>query len=182
MMRASTSLMPPPGKGTMNFTVRAGNEVWAAAEFATSAAKIAAAHAATRPFIPASPAPMTPRSPPSRLVASTEGRLALAQSGKLPHARAARILVGADIGVDQIGPACRERSSQRVGKIGGAVDVHARDAGRARHRGEVRIVGCAGVGVAEVGRKLATAEIAALQSADRGIGEEIGRASCRERE
>src|SRR5262249_9118755 len=102
MMRASTSLMPPPGKRTMNFTVRAGNGVGAAAEFATSAAKIAAAHAATSPFIPVSPAPMTPRSPRSRLVAPAEGRLALAQSGKLPDARAARILVSADIGVDQM--------------------------------------------------------------------------------
>src|SRR6516162_8576397 len=134
MMRASTSLMPPPGKGTMNFTVRVGNAPCAAAEVATSAAKIAATHAATSPFIPASPAPVTSRSPPSRLVTSAEGRLALAQSRKLPHAR---------------------------------------DAGRARHRGKVRIVGCAGVGVAEVGRQLATAEIAALQSADRGIGEVV---------
>src|SRR5262249_60514513 len=131
MMRDSTSLMPPPGRGTMNFTVRAGNAVWAAAEFATSAAKIAAAHAATRPFIPASPAPMTPRSPPSRLVASTEGRLALAQSGKLPHARAARILVGADIGVDQIGPPCRVRSSQRLRKNEGRAGCHRVDAGQA---------------------------------------------------
>src|SRR5262249_59648620 len=102
---ASTGVMPPTGKGTMNFTVRVGNALWAAAEVATSAAKIAATQAATSPFIPASPAPMPPRSPRSRLVPSAEGRLALAQSGKLPHACAARILVGAYIGVDQIRPA-----------------------------------------------------------------------------
>src|SRR5262249_60619680 len=93
------------GKGRLIFTVGAGNAVWPAAEFATSPEKMAAAHAATSPFIPVSPAPMTPRSPRSRLVAPAEGRLALAQSGKLPHACAARILVSADIGVDQIRPA-----------------------------------------------------------------------------
>src|SRR5213594_3235201 len=43
--------------------------------------------------------------PPSRLIASAEGRLTLAQAGELPHARATRILVGADIGIDEIGPA-----------------------------------------------------------------------------
>src|SRR3984893_1815044 len=100
--------------------------------------------------------------PPSRLIASAEGRLTLAQAGELPHARATRILVGADIGIDEIGPARGECGAQRLGKVGGAVDVDARDAGRARHRGKVWIVGRAGVGVAEVGRKLATAKIAAL--------------------
>src|SRR5262249_60394207 len=118
MMRASTSLMPPPGKGTMNFTVRVGNALCAAAEVATSVAKIAPTRAATSPFIPASPAPMPPRSPPSRLVASAEGRLALAQSGEIPHARAARVLVGAEIGGDQPGPPCRQRAAQRTGKGG----------------------------------------------------------------
>src|SRR5258707_13328981 len=57
----------------------------------------------------------------SRPIAAAEGGLALAQSGKLPHARTARVRVGANVGVDEIGPARRERGSQRVGKIGGAV-------------------------------------------------------------
>src|SRR5262245_51402065 len=152
MMRASTSLMPPPGKGTMNFTVRVGNAVCACAEVATSAAKIAAAHAATmlRITVPSrsDDAPQLP----SRLIASAEGRLTLAQAGELPHARAARIFVGADIGVDEIRPARGECRAQRLGKIGRAVDVDARDAGRARHRGKVRIVGCARLRMAEVGR------------------------------
>src|SRR5262245_23880516 len=105
MMRASPSLIPPPGKGTMNFTVRAGNEVWAAVELATSAANMAAIHA---PMILLTPVPSRyddASQPPSGLVASAEGWLALAQAGQLPHARAARILVGADIGIDVIGPA-----------------------------------------------------------------------------
>ena len=52
----------------------------------------------------------------------------------------------------------------------GAVDGDALDAGRARHGGEVGIVGRAGLRMLEVGRELAAAEIAALQAADRGIG------------
>ena len=52
----------------------------------------------------------------------------------------------------------------------GAVDADAVDAGRARHGGEVGIVGRAGLRMLEVGRELAAAEIAALQAADRGIG------------
>src|SRR5262245_26739824 len=105
MMRASTSLMPPPGKGTMNFTGRAGNEVWAAVELATTAAKMAAIHAAMIFLTPVPSRSDDASQPPSGLVASAEGGLALAQAGKLPHARAARILVSADIGIDEIGPA-----------------------------------------------------------------------------
>src|SRR6516162_836218 len=162
MMRASTSLMPPPGKGTMNFTVRAGNEVWAGAGLATSAAKMAATHAAMILLTPVPSRSDDASQPPSGLVASAEGWLALAQAGELPHARAARILVGADIGIDEIRPARGECGAQRLGKVGGAVDVDARDDGRARHRGKVRIVGCARLGMAEIGRKLAAAEIAPL--------------------
>src|SRR5262249_61430789 len=98
---------------------------------------------------------MTPRSRPSRLIASAEGWLALAQSGELPHARAARILFGADIGIDEIGPARGEVGAQRLGKIGRAGDVDARNAGRASHRGKVRIVGRARLGEAQVGGKVA---------------------------
>src|SRR5262249_46039667 len=105
MMRASTSLIPPPGKGTMNFTVRAGDEGWAAVDLATSAAKMTATDAAMILLPPAPSRSDDASQPPSGLVASAEGRLALAQAGKLPHARAARILVGADIGIDEIGPA-----------------------------------------------------------------------------
>src|SRR5215468_3780484 len=168
-----TSLMPPPGKGTMNLTVRVGNALCAATEVATSAAKIAATHAATMLLIAVPSRCDEGSQPPSRLIASAEGRLTLAQAGKLPHARATWILVGADIGIDEIRPARSECGAQRLGKIGRAVDVDARDAGRARHRGKVRVVGCARVGMAEIGRKLAAAEIAALQSTDRGIGEVV---------
>src|ERR1700751_4899548 len=132
------------------------------AEAPTSAAKIAAAHAATMFLIPVPSRSDEDSQPPSRLIASAEGRLTLAQAGELPHARATRILVGADIGIDEIRPARGECGAQRLGKVGGAVDVDARDAGRARHRGKVRIVGCARLGMAEIGRKLAAAEIAAL--------------------
>src|SRR2546430_2883826 len=98
----------------------------------------------------------------SRLIASAEGRLALAESGQLPHACAAGIFVGANMGVDEIGPARGERASQRVGKIGRAVDVHAFDAGRTRHCGKVWIVRRAGLRMAEVGHEFATVETAAL--------------------
>src|SRR4029450_3445332 len=187
MIRASTSLIPPPGKGTLNFTVRVGNGVWEKAELIAKTAKTPAAHAATILFTLVSlsshlckasahsrasgihqgvyarlrramgrgPQLWVPAfvgtsgvefidamcaRPESRLKGAAEGRLALAESGQLPHARAAGVFVGADMGIDEIGPARGERGSQRVGEIGRAVDVHALDAGGTRHRGKVRIV------------------------------------------
>jgi len=53
-MRASTSLMPPPGNGTMNLTVWVGNVPCAPATLAASAAKSPAAHAARIGLIAAS--------------------------------------------------------------------------------------------------------------------------------
>src|SRR5215468_9120180 len=110
-----TSLMPPPGKGTMNLTVRVGNALCAATEVATSAAKIAATHAATMLLIAVPSRCDDASQPPSRLIASAEGRLTLAQAGELPHARATWILVVADIGIDEIRPArsASERSAAR---------------------------------------------------------------------
>ena len=55
-------------------------------------------------------------------------------------------------------------------KFAGTIDAHAFDAGRARHGGEIRIVALAGLGMMEVSRKLAAAEVAALEAADRRIG------------
>jgi hypothetical protein len=51
MMRARMSLMPPPGKGTMNFTVRFGNAACAQAALAASAATNPARQAATTRII-----------------------------------------------------------------------------------------------------------------------------------
>ena len=49
----------------------------------------------------------------------------------------------------------------------GAIDAHPFDATGTRHRREIRIVALAGVGIVEVGRKLASAEIAALSRGSR---------------
>src|SRR5262249_24258588 len=105
-----------------------------------------------------------------RLVATADHRLALAEPGQLPHAGAAWILVGRDVGVDEIRLAAGNSGAHRVGESGGALHADAVDAGRARHGGEIGIVGCAGLRMLEVGRELAPVEVAALQSADRGVG------------
>src|SRR5258707_8115463 len=105
-----------------------------------------------------------------RLIAPAYGGLALAEARKLPHAGAARIAIGADLRVDQIGPSGRDAGPHGVAEIDRAIDAYALDAGRSRHGGEMRSVGRPGVGMPEVGRELAAVEIAALQAADRRIG------------
>src|SRR5262245_44147169 len=118
-MRASTSLMPPPGNGTMNFTVRVGNAGCAVAAL-TASAPNRAIHASAVRLIGCSMSWSASRAPSSRLIAAAERGLTLAEPGKLPHAGAAGVLVGTDIGVDEIGPARRERRAQCVGQVGGA--------------------------------------------------------------
>ena len=81
-----------------------------------------------------------------------------------------RIDVGGDIDVDQIGLVGGDALADGLAEIAGAIDAHALDAAGARHRGEIRIVALAGLRIVEIGREFAPAEIAALQTADRGIG------------
>src|SRR6185369_1892937 len=95
-MRASTSLMPPPGNGTMNLTVWVGNVPCAPATLAASAAKSPAAHAARIGRSVASHSSAARLDGylrldlnacnRSRLVPTAEGRLALAQSRELQNA------------------------------------------------------------------------------------------------
>src|SRR5215475_16039494 len=106
----------------------------------------------------------------ARLEAPADRRLALAEAGELPYAGAGGIAVGTDLGVDEVGPPGRDARPHGLPKIGGAVDAHAVDAGRACHGGEVRIVRRPGVRMLEVGCKLAAIEVAALQPADRSVG------------
>src|ERR1700693_5563465 len=107
---------------------------------------------------------------PSRRIASAEGGLALAQSGQLPDAGTSRVLVGADVGVDQERPMGSDRGLDRFAQIGGAIDPHALDAGGTRHGGEIGVVALAGFWIVEISRQVAPAQIATLQSADRSIG------------
>src|SRR6185312_10014078 len=106
----------------------------------------------------------------SRLIARADAGLALAEPGQLPDAGTGRVDVGGNVDVDEIGLAGGNALVDRLANIAGAIDAHALDAAGTRHRREIRIVALAGPGIVEIGRKLAAAEIAALQSADRGIG------------
>src|SRR5262245_42260870 len=101
-----------------------------------------------------------------RLISGPDRWLALPEPRQLPHAGASWIDVSGDVNVDQVGPVGLDAPAHRLSEIGGAIDAHAFDAGRARHGCKVRIVALAGLGMVEVGRKLAAAEIAALQAAD----------------
>lgn len=66
--------------------------------------------------------------------------------------------------------------------IAGAVDAHTPDAAGLRQRREIGVVGLARFRMAEVGRQLAAAEIAALQAADRGQPGKGGRYGDRAQE
>src|SRR5580704_8065672 len=103
------------------------------------------------------------------LIARADADLALAEAGQLPHPGAGRVDVGGDIDVDQIRLVGRDRLLDGVANIACTIDAHALDAAGARHGGKIRIVALARFGVVEVGRKLAAAEIAALQAPDRGV-------------
>src|SRR5665213_1164482 len=105
-----------------------------------------------------------------RLVAHADPGLALSEPRQFPDAGAAWIDVGSDIDVDQIGLVGGDALAKGLAEIAGPIDPHALYAAGARHRGEVRTVTRAGVGVVEIGRQFAAAEIAALQAADRGVG------------
>src|SRR6266581_3784225 len=75
-----------------------------------------------------------------RLIPRADRRPALAEAGEFPHASAGRIDIGRDIDVDEIRPVGLDALAHRFREIGGAIDAHTFDAGRARHSGEVRIV------------------------------------------
>src|SRR5205085_11132497 len=105
-----------------------------------------------------------------RLIAGADAGLALAEPGKLPDAGTSGVDIGGDIDVDQIGLVGTDAVSDRLADIAGTIDPHAFDAAGTRHGGEIRIVALARIGIMEVGRQLPAAEIAALQSPDRGIG------------
>src|SRR5262249_23831255 len=89
---------------------------------------------------------------PSRRVPPADDRRADAVAGQLPDAGAARVLVGADDGVDQVRLAAGERGADRLGKISRSINRDSVDAGRAGHGGEIRIVGCAGLRLLKVRR------------------------------
>ena len=78
-------------------------------------------------------------------MSSAEGGLALAKSRKLPYPGSAWVLVGSNVGIDEGRASRRNRRAQRFGEVAGAVDIHSVDAGRARHGGEIRIIGRAGL-------------------------------------
>src|SRR3979409_2067638 len=99
----------------------------------------------------------------TRRMPPPEGGLAAAGAGQIPHAGAARVLVGGNFRIAQIGPAGRGAGAHRGAEIGGAIDGHALDAGRARHGGEVGIIGLAGRRMLEVGRELAPPPLAPPQ-------------------
>src|SRR5438105_5952016 len=81
----------------------------------------------------------------SGLIPAADRDLADAKAGQLPDASAARVLVGVDVDVDQVRLVGGDRHAHRVADVAGAVDPHTFDAGRARHRGEIRLVGLAGL-------------------------------------
>src|SRR5215470_4930910 len=63
----------------------------------------------------------------TRLIAPADGGLALAETWKLPHAGAARIAIGADVRIDQIGPPRRDAGAHGIAEVGGTVDAYALD-------------------------------------------------------
>src|ERR1700730_12196768 len=95
----------------------------------------------------------------SRLVTDTNARLALPKPRQFPNSGAAGIDVGGNIDVDQIGLVGGDTLADGLAKITGAIDADTLDAAGARHGGEIRIVTFAGIGIVEVGRQFATAEI-----------------------
>src|ERR1700759_4376830 len=100
-----------------------------------------------------------------RLEARADAGLALAESRQFPDTGADRIDVGGDVDIDQIGLVGRNALADSLADVAGAGHAHAFDTTGARHRREIRIVALSRDGIMEVGRKLAAAEIAALQSA-----------------
>src|SRR6186997_2387637 len=102
----------------------------------------------------------------TRLIPPADGDLADAEAGQLPDSGAARILVGVDVDVDQVRLVGGNGHADRIADVTGTIDLHALDAGRARHGGEVRVVGLAGFGMVEIGGELAAIQVAALQAAD----------------
>src|ERR1700694_3254843 len=108
--------------------------------------------------------------PSGRLELGSDARLASPEAGELPDAGAARIDIGGDIDVDQIGLVGGDPLADGFAEIAGAIDPHALDAAGSRHRGKIRIVTRAGDRIVEVGGEFAAAEITALQPTDRGIG------------
>src|SRR5215831_21124890 len=120
----------------------------------------------TTTFLPAS----CTRTPSSRLVARADANFTLAEPRQLPDGSAGWIDIGGDVDIDQVRLVGGDRLPDGVADIAGPIDADAFDAAGAGHRREVRAVALAGVRILEVGRKLAPAEIAALQPADRGVG------------
>src|ERR1700716_4680857 len=112
--------------------------------------------------------------PPSiqsgRLIAGADAGLALPEPGQFPDAGAHRIDVGGDIDVDQIGLVGGDALAEGITDVALAIDADAFDAAGARHRGKIRIVTLARRRIMEVGCEFVSAEIAALQPADRGLG------------
>src|SRR5262245_12852946 len=96
-----------------------------------------------------------------------DSRFAAAHAGELPDARASGVEIPVDVGINHARLAALHAFPYGVGEISGAPDAHAGNACRTRHRGEVGVVRLVGAGMLEIGGKLATAEIAALQPADR---------------
>src|SRR5690242_8676574 len=76
--------------------------------------------------------------------------LAMAEARQFPDTRACRILVSADIRIDQIRPSGRDTGLDGIAEIAGLIDADAFDTGGARHRGEVGIVGRARIGIFEI--------------------------------
>src|ERR1700686_5869124 len=90
-----------------------------------------------------------------RLKLRSNSRLASPQPWKLPDAGAGGIDVGGDIDVNQIGLVGGDALADGFAEIAGAIDPHAFDAARARHRGKIRIVTPARRRIMEVGVEFA---------------------------
>src|SRR5687768_693982 len=98
---------------------------------------------------------------------SADRRLAAPEARQLPDAGTAGIEVAADVRVDDVRLAARDRHTCRFREIGGLVDADAVDSGRPRERCEVGVVRRLRSGVLEIGRQLAAVEVPALKTADR---------------